>query len=239
MSTIFITGGSRGIGEAVVRAAAGEHNVAFTYFKNKDRALALESELRSRFGGVAAVRCDVRDPLSVREAVAEAQKKVGGISVLINNAGVSLNKLLVDVTDAEWREVMSVNLDGVFNVTRELLPRLISVQGAIVNVSSIWGEVGGSMEAAYSASKAGVIGLTRALAKEVAMMGVRVNAVAPGAIDTDMMSVYSEAEKEELISSSIPLGRLGTPSEVAEAILFLANSKYISGQVLRVDGLMS
>lgn len=234
--TIFITGGSRGIGEAVVRMAAGEYNVAFTYNKSKERALALQEEL-SRVGGVIAIECDVSDDISVRNAVEVAKKRFGKIDVLINNAGISKCGLFVDMPSSEWKSLFDVNVNGVFNVTKAVLPDMLSRHsGDIINVSSVWGEQGASMEVAYSATKAAIIGFTKALAKEVAPNGVRVNAVAPGAIDTDMMSCYTKQEIDELCRDGIPVGRLGKPDEVAKAILYLAKAEYAVGSVLTVSG---
>ena len=237
--TIFITGGSRGIGEAVVRLAAGKMNVAFTYFKNEERAKALKDELKE-YGGVLAIPCDVRDKNSVLSAIDTAKTRFGKIDILVNNAGVACDGLVIDLTDDEWRDCFAVNVDGVFNAAKAVLPDMLSRRsGCIVNVSSVWGIHGTSNEVAYSAAKAAVIGFTKALAKEVAPSGVRVNCVAPGAIDTDMMRVYTEGEVEDLCKNSIPLGRLGTPAEVASAVLFLAENEYISGAVLSIDGLLT
>lgn len=233
--TIFITGGARGIGEAVVKEAAGKYNVSFTYNSSKDRALALEDELNQKYGGVLAVQCDVSCEDSVKNAVACAKKRFGKIDVLVNNAGISSSKLFIDTSYAEWKRTFAVNVDGAFFATNAVLEDMLSRgNGAIVNVSSVWGVKGASMEVAYSASKAAIIGFTKALAKEVAPSNVRVNAVAPGAIDTDMMKVYTEQEVQELCQDSIPLGRLGTPKEVASAILFLAQNEYVTGTVLEV-----
>ncbi len=235
--TIFITGGSRGIGEALVRAAAGKYNVAFTYCHNEMRAKEIESELDGKYGGILAIKCDVSSPSDVHTAVEAAKKRFKRVDILINNAGVSASGLLVDMTPEEWRSLMAVNLDGAFFAAREVLPDMLSRGGgAIVNVSSVWGVRGGACEVAYSASKAALIGMTKALAKEVAPMGVTVNAVAPGAIDTDMMKRYSPEEISALTDEHIPLGRLGKPSEVAEAILFLVEQPYVTGQILGVDG---
>lgn len=234
MKTILITGGSRGIGEAAVRAAADKFNVAFTYFKNKNRAHSLENELKAY--GIKAFFCDVSDPESVKECVRAVTARFSRIDVLVNNAGVADDKLLTDLTDDDWKRIMSVNLDGAFYMTREILPGMIAKkEGAIINVASMWGETGASMESCYSASKAGLIGLTKALAKELAPSNITVNAVSPGAIDTDMMKVYSPDETAALCEE-IPLGRLGAPDEVAEAILFLARAKYVTGQILGVNG---
>lgn len=236
--TIFITGGSRGIGESLVRLAVGRYNVAFTYLNNEERANAIVNELAA-YGGLLAIKCDVRDRKSVLSAIEAAKKRFGKIDILVNNAGVSADKLLIDMTFEEWRDCFSVNVDGVFNVTQAVLPDMLSRKsGSIVNLSSVWGRYGASGEVAYSAAKAAVIGFTKALAKEVALSGVRVNAVAPGAIDTDMMKVYSKEDVEALIRESIPLGRLGKAEEVARAILFAAENEYVTGAVIPVDGLL-
>lgn len=232
--TIFVTGGSRGIGEAVVRRAAGKYNVCFTYRSSEDKAKALEQELGAL--GVVSVYCDVRSAESVQKAVDFAKKRFGKIDVLVNNAGISRSGLLIDTSESDWDEVFAVNTKGVYLATRAVLPDMLSRgSGAVVNVSSIWGEVGGSFEVAYSASKAAVIGLTKALAKEVAPMGVRVNAVAPGAVDTDMMKCYTQDEIKA-ICDEIPLGRLARPEEIADAVLFLAESEYMTSTILHING---
>lgn len=237
--TIFITGGSRGIGEAIVRMSAGKYNVAFTYNRSKERALDIEKSLNEKFGGVFAVYCDVSDEQSVQEAVNAVKKRFGKIDILVNNAGIAKSGLLIDFSLAEWKKLFDVNVNGTFNVTKAVLADMMSRgDGAVVNVSSVWGVKGASMEVAYSSTKAAIIGFTKALAKEVAPSNVRVNAVAPGAIDTDMMSVYSSEEIDELCRESIPLARLGKPEEVASAVLFLAENEYVSGQILGVDGLL-
>lgn len=233
--TAFVTGGSRGIGAAIVRALAPCCNVAFTYRSSEAEARALESEL-AHFGGVQAFFCDVADPASVREAESAVRARFGGADALVNCAGVSLRGLLQDTSDEEWRRVFSVNCDGAFYVTRAFLPYMIEKKrGSIVNVSSVWGVKGAANESVYSASKAALVGLTLALAKELAPSGITVNAVAPGAVDTDMMKCYSPAELDEL-ASSIPLGRVGKPEEIASAVTFLLQSDYVTGQVLTVDG---
>lgn len=233
--TVFITGGSRGIGEALVRACAGKYNAAFTYNKSETRALELVNEFE-KTGGILAIPCDVSDADSVKRAIDAAKKRFSKIDILINNAGISKSGLFIDMTDEEWRDVFAVNVNGVYNTTKAVLPDMLSRgDGAIVNVASVWGEIGASMETAYSASKAAVIGFTKALAKEIAMSGVRVNAVAPGAIDTDMLKSYTQSEIKELCNE-IPMGRLGSPEEVAQAILFLAQNKYITGSVLDING---
>ncbi len=235
--TIFITGGSRGIGEAVVRLAAGRYNVAFTYNTSEDKAKSLQEELRAQ--GVLALQCDVRDEKSVSTALEAAKARFGKIDILINNAGISCDALLIDTDAKLWRDCFAVNVDGVFNMTKAVLPDMLSRKsGSIVNVASIWGEVGSAGEVAYSASKAAVIGFTKALAKEVALSGVRVNAVAPGAVDTDMLKCYTREDLAALCKEGIPLGRLGAPDEIAQAIMFAAQNAYTTGAVLCVDGLL-
>lgn len=237
--TIFITGGSRGIGKAAVCASAGKYNVAFTFNHSKDEAYALEKELNEKYGGVLAIWCDVTDEQSVTDAVQTAKKRFGKIDILVNNAGIAKSALLIDTSLDEFKRMFDVNVNGTFLVTKAILPDMLSRgDGSIVNLSSVWGIKGASMEVAYSATKSAIIGFTKALAKEVAPSGVRVNAVAPGAIDTDMMSVYTDEEKRELCSTSIPLGRLGTPKEVADAILFVANNEYMTGSVLDISALL-
>ena len=232
--TVLITGGSRGIGEAAVRefTRCGKR-VAFTYFKSKEKALSLSEET-----GAYAVYCDVKDPFSVREAVKSAKAQIGDIEVLINNAGISRHGLLLDINAPEWREIFSTNTDSVFYMTQAVLPDMISMRrGRVINVSSVWGTVGASCEAAYSASKSALHGLTRSLAKEYASCGITFNAIAPGVIDTDMNKAYSQEEKEEMIAS-IPLGRMAQPCEVAYLMLFLASESaaYITGQTIGIDG---
>ncbi len=231
--TILITGGSRGIGAALVRRASQEFNVAFTYFKSEAAALALEKECGF---GVKAYKCDVSDSAQVQKLKEEVLARFKKVDYLVNNAGISSSNLVTDISDEEWKNTLAVNVDGVFFVCRAFLPQMISRKsGSIVNVSSMWGQVGSCLETHYSASKGAVNAFTRALAKEVGPSNISVNAVAPGAIDTDMMAGYSEKEINAL-KEEIPLGRLGTPDEIAQAVLFLLENPYISGQILGVNG---
>ena len=231
MKTILITGGSRGIGEAIVRLAVGKYKVAFTYNTNEAKAKALAEEV-----GATAYPCDVSSSKCVENTICSVVKDFGGIDLLVNNAGIAEDKLFQDITDEDWRRMMGVNLDGTFFVTRAVVPMMISKgYGRIVNVASMWGTDGASMETHYSASKAGVIGLTKALAKELAPSHITVNAVAPGAVDTDMMKVYSKEEIENFIGE-IPFGRLASPKEIAEAVMFLLSADYITGEVLSIRG---
>lgn len=234
MRTALITGGSRGIGAACVRAFATDgYRVAFLYRSAREQAEALARET-----GAVALQADVADSTQVNAACEQALTCLGHIDALVNNAGVSLVKLLQDVTDNEWAHVLGANLTGTFYVTRAIIPGMISRQGGrIVNISSIWGMVGGSLEAAYSASKAGVLGLTKALAKELGPSGVTVNAIAPGATRTDMMACYDEATLRD-IADETPLGRLAEPEEIARAALWLCsdNASMVTGQILSISG---
>ena len=207
MRTVLITGGSRGIGAAAVRAFAREGwRVAFLYRSSEAAAHALAAET-----GACPIPCDVGDPARVKEACGQAVRQLGHIDALINNAGVAQQKLFTDITDEDWQRMLAVNLSGAFYVTRAVLPGMISRKsGRIVNVSSIWGRVGASCEVHYSAAKAGLIGLTKALAKEVGPSGVTVNCVCPGVIETDMLAGFSQADLDAL-SDDTPLGRLARP----------------------------
>ena len=237
--TVLITGGSRGIGAACVRRFAAEGcRVAFFWHRAEDAALALAGELRGRGLDVTGLRCDLTDPAETGDAVRAALAVLGHADVLVNNAGTSHVGLFQDGGEAAWRDAMAVNLDAAARVTRLVLPGMIGRrQGSVIFVSSMWGQVGASCEAAYSAAKAGLIGLTRALAKEAGPSGIRVNCVAPGLIDTDM-NAHLTAEDLAAIADETPLGRAGKPEEVAAAIAFLAGEEasFITGQVLGVSG---
>jgi len=233
--TIFITGGTRGIGEAIVRASAGNYNVAFSYCENENKANDLVKELESK-GSVFAVQCDLSNEESIKEAVAKVIKRFGKIDVLVNNAGISKSGLLIDMKEEDISSLIKVNLEGPILTTKYVLDNMLSKKsGCIINISSIWGQVGGSLETVYSATKAGIIGFTKALFKEVSFSGIRVNAIAPGAIDTDMMKEYSESDLQEVVSS-IPAGRLGKPEEIATLVLFVANNEYINGETIGING---
>ena len=236
IKTVLITGASRGIGSAVACAFAEKgYSIIINYNHSKNEAKALASELSDKFKvGCKTVKADVSSPDEVRAMFSET----GYVDVLINNAGISNQRLFTDITDEEWKRTIGVNLDGVFYCCREALPHMIlQKSGVIINISSMWGEVGASCEVHYSASKAGVIGLTKALAKEVAPSGIRVNCIAPGVIMTDMMSDFDKETLDELVKET-PLGRLGTPQDIASAALFLASdsASFITGQTLGVNG---
>lgn len=239
-STVLITGASRGIGAACARRFARDGwRVAVHYYKSEPEALALAEELRAAGNEAVPVRGDLSDSAQAARAVEAAQAALGHLDALVCNAGVALPvQLLTDTTDGQWRRVMGTDLDGVFHTLRAAIPDMVSRKaGAIVTISSMWGVTGGSCEVPYSAAKAGVIGLTKALAKELGPSGIRVNCVAPGAIRTDMTAFLTEEDRAALAGET-PLGRMGDPEEVAEAVRFLAGeeSRFITGQVLRVDG---
>ena len=237
---VLITGASRGIGAAAARRfAKGGWKVSIHYNRSGERAGALARELSGLGAETALVQGDVSRPEEARRMAEEAVRALGPIDALVCNAGIALPiQLLTATTDSQWRQVMGTDLDGVFHTLRAVIPGMVSrKEGAIVTVSSMWGVTGGSCEAPYSAAKAGVIGLTKALAKELGPSGIRVNCVAPGAIETDM-TAFLTPEDRAALADEAPLGRMGTPEEVAEAVRFLAGeeARFITGQVLRVDG---
>ena len=234
MSKVLIIGGSRGIGaEAVRQFRAAGHDVVFTFHRSELDADALRQET-----GAMPVRCDVKYSDSVRIAVEKAVSVLGQIDVLICNAAIADFNLIHEIEESRWEEIIDTDLNGVFYCIRYVLPSMISRKsGCIITLGSMWGQTGASCEAAYSAAKAGVIGFTKALAKECAPSGIRVNCVSPGFIMTEMNSRFSE-EDLELIREEIPLGIFGEPRHVADAVTFLASDKaeYITGQVLAVNG---
>jgi len=234
MQTVLITGGSRGIGAAAVRAfAARGWRVAFTYLRSGDAAAALARET-----GAAALRCDARSEEETDRTAREALRLLGHVDALICSAGAAWTGLLQDMTAAEWDDLFALHVRGAFLATRAFLPGMISRQsGSILYISSMWGQAGGACEAAYSACKAALIGLTKALAKEVGPSRVRVNCLCPGVIQTDMLSGYSPEDLDALRRDT-PLQRLGTPEDIARASIFLCSQEasFITGQVLGVNG---
>ncbi|MCR5805639.1 MAG: 3-oxoacyl-ACP reductase FabG [Oscillospiraceae bacterium] len=230
METAVITGASRGIGKAAAyELKKAGFRVVGTYVKSEEQAQQMRAD------GIEMIRCDVRD----FEKAHEIASSVGdGAAVLVNNAGIAHTSLLQDLPPDKWDEVFDVNCKGAYIFTHALLPAMIrNKYGRIINISSMWGEVGASCEVAYSASKAALIGFTKALAKEVAPSGITVNCIAPGVIDTDMNRCYDEQTMAGLAEET-PVGRLGTPSDIAAAVRFFASpsSEFITGQILRVDG---
>ncbi len=238
--TALITGASRGIGRATAEAfAKGGYNVIINYNKSEEQALLLERLINENTGVAAmAVQADVSCEAQVDDMFGAALSRFPAIDVLVNNAGVSRQALLTDTTFAQWEEIFAVNMSGAFLCSRAVLPGMISQKcGRIINISSIWGITGASCEAAYSASKAALIGFTKALAKEVGPSGITVNCVAPGVIETDMNAGFSKDDIAALIDQT-PLLRLGSPAEVASAALYLSSDEagFITGQVLSLNG---
>lgn len=227
MKTAIITGGSGAIGAALTAEFSKDYSVVFTYLNNERSAQQLAQKY-----GAQAVRCDISDP----EEVKKLEPFLADCRLLINNAGISQIKLFTDITDNDWNRMVGVNLSGAFYMSRAAVPAMVHRKdGCIINVSSVWGVYGASCEVHYSAVKAGVIGMTKALAKELGPSGIRVNCIAPGVIDTPMNSHLSTEEMRELTECT-PLGRLGTPDEIAHAARFLESNRFTTGQILGVDG---
>ncbi|MBP1560957.1 MAG: 3-oxoacyl-ACP reductase FabG [Oscillospiraceae bacterium] len=237
--TVLITGASRGIGRAAAAAfAQNGYDVAVNYNKSAEAAETLCTEL-SRYGvKVKSFSADVADKSAVNEMVRKIEGDLGKISVLVNNAGIAEQALFSDITEEMWDRMFAVNVKGAYNCTQAVLPHMIhNKYGRIINISSMWGISGASCEVHYSASKAALIGFTKALAKETGLSGITVNCIAPGVIATEMNGHLSEEIMDEL-KNETPLNRIGTPEDIAEAIMFLASDKasFITGQVLSVDG---
>ena len=237
--TVIITGASGGIGSATaILFAEKGWNVVMNYFRSAESAKILAASLSSCGYSVIPYYADITDKASVEKMIYDTENKFGKIDVLINNAGIAQQKLFTDITEADFDKMISVNLKGAFLCSQAVLPNMVhNKSGKIVNISSIWGISGASCEVHYSASKAAVIGFTKALAKEVAPSGIQVNCVAPGLINTRMNNNISTDDLADFVDQ-IPLGRMGDPSEVAQSIYFLSTeaSDYITGQVITPDG---
>lgn len=241
MKTVLVTGGSGGIGTAIcVAFAQAGYNVIIHSHGKIEKAEKLADILKTSYRvNALAIQANVADRDSVNKMFDEIEKSFESVDVLINNSGIAQQKLFTDITQDDWKNMMGVNLDGVFNCTQEVLKRYMikNHSGVILNISSMWGQVGASCEVHYSASKAGVIGLTKALAKEVGLSGIRVNCICPGVIMTDMMKDFDEQTISDL-KEETPLNILGTPKDIADSALFLCSdrAKFITGQILGVNG---
>lgn len=234
----IVTGASRGIGRAVAQELAKRgYRVLVCYRKNSDGAADVCHGIRAAGGVALPFQMDIADLSDCRRTVSKAMMEFGRIDVLINNAGIALSRLFTETDEAAYDRVFDVNMKGMFFLTRAAAKEMVAAGGgSIVNLSSMWGISGASGEVAYSASKAAVIGFTKALAKELAPSHIRVNAVAPGVIDTDMNACYSE-DTLRMLAEKTPLGRLGTPEEIASCVCFLAeDATFLTGQVLTADG---
>lgn len=234
---IVVTGSSRGIGAAIVKHLAKlGYTVILNYNKSEASAKNVESELKKQGYTVDVFRADVSKPMEAKNLIDFAINKYGKIDVLINNAGICQDKLFTEITDEDWKNMMDNNLNSAFYCSREAAKNMIhNKQGLIINMSSIWGLTGGSMEVHYSTTKAGLIGLTKALAKELGPSNIRVNAIAPGIIDTDMNRGYSKEDLEEL-KNEIPLERIGTVNNIAKSVAWLIEDDYTTGEVISING---
>ena len=237
MKTVLVTGGSKGIGRAICEIFLNKgYNVAFCYSKDDEAAkefMAAKSAVNDR---LRCYKVDVSVNNEVEQMVADISDNFGAVDILVNNAAIGCIKLFTDMSEIEWQRILSVNLTGAFNCTSAVLPDMIRKKsGHVINISSMWGITGASCEVAYSATKAGLIGMTKALAKEVGPSNIRVNCIAPGVIDTEMNACLSDEDMDAL-TDEIPLGIIGTPLDVAKCALFLSESEFITGQVIGVNG---
>lgn len=238
----LITGGSRGIGEAIVMKYAEEGaDIAFTYVSSEEKALAVVAAAELKGVRVKAYKSDASDYAQAESLVNEVVETFGKIDILINNAGITKDTLMLRMSEEQWDQVMHVNLKSVFNITKHILkPMMKNRSGSIINMSSVVGVFGNAGQANYAASKAGIIGFTKSIAKEVGSRNIRCNAIAPGFIETDMTHVLTDEQKKAYIDS-IPLKRLGSGDDVANACVYLGGdmSTYVSGQVLSVCGALN
>jgi 3-oxoacyl-[acyl-carrier protein] reductase len=233
--TALVTGSTRGIGRAVAQALANSGARVAIVGRDKDKASAVASEIGKGSMGFA---CEVSDSASMTQLIADVEKEFGGIDILVNNAGITRDDLIMRMSVEAWRDVLETNLFGAFYATKAVMrPMLKARTGRIINITSVSGQAGNAGQANYSAAKAGLIGLTKATAREVASRGITCNAIAPGFVLTELTQGLSESI-QEMIRTQTPLGRFGTPEEVSAAVAFLASDEasYITGQFLAVDG---
>ncbi|HAU86701.1 MAG TPA: beta-ketoacyl-ACP reductase [Lachnospiraceae bacterium] len=238
----LVTGASRGIGrEVAIQLASKGANVIVNYAGSKEAAEQVVKEIKEAGGQASPYQCNVNDFSAVKDMIDSIEKEYGSIDIIVNNAGITKDNLLLRMSETEFDDVIDVNLKGTFNVCKHAIRYMLKKrEGRIINIASVVGITGNVGQANYCASKAGIIGITKSIAKEVAAKGVTVNAVAPGFIQTDMTNVLSDKVKQELLDS-LPMKRIGTPTDIANAVCFLAsdNASYITGHVLEVNGGMN
>ena len=237
MKTVIVTGGSRGIGAAIIKELAKEnYNIVLNYNKSEIQAKQIQEELQNQGINIEIFKADVSKREEVKRLVEFTLNKFKNIDVLINNAGISQEKMFLDITDNDWNRMIQVNLNSVFYCTQEVLSNMIhNKKGCIINISSIWGITGASCEVHYSVTKAGIDGMTKALAKELGPSNIRVNSIAPGAIMTDMNADCTEEEIKE-INEQIPLGKFGETIDIAKCVKWLVEDNYTTGQVISPNG---
>lgn len=235
--TVIVTGGSRGIGEAIVKELAKEeYNIILNYNKSEEKAKKIQEEFTRKGHNVEIFKADVSKREEAKKLINFAISKFQNVDILINNAGISQVKLFTDITDEEWNTMINTNLNSAFYMCQEILPNMIhNKRGCIINISSIWGVTGGACEVHYSVAKAGMDGLTKALAKEVGPSNIRVNSIAPGIIKTDMNKNISQNDENGIIEE-IPLGRIGNTYEIAKTVKWLIEDEYVTGQIIQVNG---
>lgn len=234
---VLVTGGSRGIGAAIVKLLSQEgYQVILNYNKSEDAAIEIKEYLKEKNINIDIIKADVSNKEEVDSMVNEIIRKYHKIDVLINNAGISQEKLFLDTTREDWDDIINVNLNSVYNCTKAVLPNMLERKsGCIINISSIWGVTGASCEVAYSTTKAAVNGFTKALAKEMGLSNIRINSIAPGIIDTDMNRNLNEQEINE-IKEQIPLNKIGRPEDIAKCVRWLIEDEYTTGQVISING---
>ena len=237
MKTVLITGGSRGIGKCIAENLAKEgFNVVLNYNKSEKEAKQIKKELKEQGISIEICKADVSKRNEVKKLVEFTLSKFKNIDVLINNAGIAKLQMFNDITDEDWQEMLNTNLNSVFYTTQEVLPNMIhNKNGCIINISSIWGMVGASCEVAYSVSKAGINGMTKALAKELGLSNIRVNAIAPGVIDTQMNNSLDKVIKEE-IKNDTPLNKIGKPIDIYRCVKWLIEDEFTTGQIISPNG---
>ena len=237
MKTVIVTGGSRGIGATIVKELAkAKYNVVLNYNNSEEQAKQIKKELEEQGINIEIFKADVSNREEVKKLVSFTLEKFKNIDVLVNNAGIAQSKLFVDITDEDWNKMMQVNLNSVFYCTQEVLENMIhNKKGCIINISSIWGLTGAACEVHYSVTKAGIDGMTKALAKELGPSNIRVNSIAPGIILTDMCSDYTEEERKQM-KEEIPLGKFGETIDIAKCVKWLIEDNYTTGQIISPNG---